>query len=124
MKVCGVNFTTPQVQGMLAGRPLGFLIDSGAAVSVVTYGVLPSSICAEISNVKPMAMRANGSPLDVVGCVNIVITLDTFYTNHSFIVVQKLTVDCLLDMEFLAVIDCVKNLLSLTLGSAYLPATS
>ena len=44
LKVCGVNFTTLQVQGMLAGRPLGFLIDSGAAVSVVTYGVLPSSI--------------------------------------------------------------------------------
>ena len=34
------------------------------------------------------------SLLDVVGRVNIEITLDTFCTNHSFIVVQKLTVDC------------------------------
>eukprot|EP00731_Ephydatia_muelleri_P017894 Em0010g992a len=124
LKVCGVNFTTLQVQGMLAGRPLGFLIDSGAAVSVVTYGVLPSSIRAKISNVAPIAIGANGSPLDVVGRVNIEITMDTFCTNHSFIVVQKLTVDCLLGMDFLAkhgaVIDCVKNSLSLTSGSAYL----
>ena len=70
---------------------MGFLIDSGAAV--------PSRIRAEISNVAPMANDANGSPLDVVGRVNIEITLDTFGTNHYFIVVQKLTVDCLLGME-------------------------
>ena len=129
----GENFTRrartkfPPIQcnkTAVAGRPLGFLIDSGAAVSVVTYGVLPSSIRAEISNVAPIAIGANGSPLDVVGRVNIEITMDTFCTNHSFIVVQKLTVDCLLGMDFLAkhgaVIDCVKNSLSLTSGSAYL----
>ena len=68
LKVCGVNFTTSQVHGMLAGRSIGFLIDSGAAVSVVTYGVLPSSIRAEI---KQHAIGANGCPLDVVGHVNI-----------------------------------------------------
>ena len=62
LKICRVNFTILQVHGMLAGRPLSFLIDSGAADSVVTYGILPSSV----------------------------------------------------------VIDCVKNSLSLTLGSAYL----
>ena len=56
--------------------------------------------------------------------MNIPILLDMFSTNHSFIVVHKLTVDCLLGMDFLskhrAVIDCVKNSLSLTLGSTYM----
>ena len=74
---------------------------------------------AEISNVAPIAIGAHGSPLDVVGRVNIQISLDTFCTNHSFIVVHKLTVDCLLAKHG-AVIDCVKNSLSLTSGSAYL----
>ena len=124
LKVCGVNFTTLQVHGMLAGRSIGFLIDSGAAVSVVAYGVLPSSVRAEINSAAPSAIGANGSPLDVVGRVNIPILLDTFSTNQSFIVVHKLTVDCLLGMDFLAkhgaVIDCVKNSLSLTSGSTYL----
>ena len=100
MKVCGVNFTTLQVHGMLAARPIGFLIDSGAAVSVVAYGVLPSSVRAEINSAAPSAIGANGSPLDVVGRVNIPILLDTFSTNQSFIVVHKLTVDCLLGMDF------------------------
>ena len=90
----------------------------------MAYGVLPSSVHAEINSAAPSAIGANGSPLDVMGRVNIPILLDTFSTNQSFIVVHKLTVDCLLGMDFLAkhwaVIDCVKNSLSLTSGSTYL----
>ena len=95
------------------------MIDSGAAALVVTYGILPSSIRAEINSVAPSAIGANGSPFDVVGRVNIPILMDTFSTNHSFIVVHKLTVDSFLAKHG-TVIDCVKNSLSLTSGSTYL----
>ena len=43
-KVCGVNYATLQVHGMLGNNPIDFLVDSGAAVSVVTSDILPTSV--------------------------------------------------------------------------------
>ena len=63
-------------------------------------------------------MGANGSALDVLGRLEIPITLGQFCASHEFVVVRHLTVQCLLGMEFLnrygAVIDCVKNTLLLS----------
>ena len=47
-KVCGVNYATLQVHGMLGNDPIDFLVDSGAAVSVVTNDILPASIRTRI----------------------------------------------------------------------------
>ena len=48
-----------------------------------------------------------------------------FFHTHSFVVVRKLTVDCLLGVDFLtqygAVIDCVRNTLSLNSTRSSLP---
>ena len=63
-------------------------------------------------------MGANGSALDVLGRLEIPITLGQFCAPHEFVVVQHLTVQCLLGMDFLnrygAVIDCATNTLSLS----------
>ncbi|KAL5502894.1 hypothetical protein EMCRGX_G009744 [Ephydatia muelleri] len=125
VKVCGVDHTTLRVRGLLGERPIDFLVDSGAAVSVVTLDILPSSSRSEIDKTTLLTVGANGSPLDVIGRVNISITIGDFVNTHSFVVVRKLTVDCLLGVDFLtqygAVIDCVRNTLSLNTTRSSLP---
>ena len=126
MKIIGcVDHTTLRVRGLLGERPIDFLVDSGAAVSVVTLNVLPSSSHSEIDKATLFTVGANGSPLDVIGRINIPITIGDFFHTHSFVVVRKLTVDCLLGVDFLtqygAVIDCVRNTLSLNSTRSSLP---
>ena len=89
------------MRGLLGERPIDFLVDSGAAVSVVTLDILPSSSRSEIDKTTLLTVGANGSPLDVIGRVNIPITIGDFVNTHSFVVVRKLTVDCLLGVDFL-----------------------
>ena len=61
-------------------------------------------------------MGANGTPLDVVGQTTVSLQLGDFKVDHHFIVVNNLTVDCLLGADFLqthgAVLDCCSNILS------------
>eukprot|EP00731_Ephydatia_muelleri_P009248 Em0004g1586a len=81
---------------------------------------------SEIDKTTLLTVGANGSPLDVIGRVNIPITIGDFVNTHSFVVVRKLTVDCLLGVDFLitqygAVIDCVRNTLSLNTTRSSLP---
>ena len=63
------------------------------------------------------AVAANGSPLDVVGCVKLPVSIGSFCTTEDFIVTRQLTVDCLLGAKFLrrhkAVIDCKTGTLSI-----------
>jgi hypothetical protein len=60
---------------------------------------------------------ANGCPLDMVGQVKIYMTIGDFTCEQSFVVVQNLTVPCLLGADFLinqaAVIDCKKGEMTL-----------
>ena len=113
-----MNYAMLQVHGMLGNDPIDFLVDSGAAVSVVTNDILPASISTRIIREAPHTVGANGSALDVLGRLEIPITLGQFCAPHEFVVVRHLTVHCLLGMDFLhrygAVIDCVKNTLSLS----------
>ena len=122
VKVCGVNHTTLRVGGLLGETPIDFL---GAAVSVVTLDILPSSSHSEIDKTTLLTVGLNGSPFDVIGRVNIPITIGDFVNTHLFVVVRKLTVDCLLGVDFLpqygAGIDCVRNTLSLTTTRSSLP---
>ena len=93
---------------------MSFLIDSGAAVSVVSYDAIPLSMA--VTNAAPPTVGANGDPLDVIGCMELDVFLDTLSVRHSFIVVRKLTVECILSIDFLsrygAVIDCANNKVS------------
>ncbi|KAL5503369.1 hypothetical protein EMCRGX_G010306 [Ephydatia muelleri] len=95
-KVCGVNYATLQVHGMLGNDPIDFLVDSGAAVSVVTNDILPTSVRTRIIREAPHTVGANGSALDVLGRLEIPITLGQFCASHEFVVVRHLTVQCLL----------------------------
>ena len=95
---------------MLGGQRVSFLVDSGAAVSVVSYDILPPSARSSMNGTPPLTIGANGIPLDVLGIVNVMVDLETIKVHHDFVVARKLTVECLLGMDFLsrhgAVIDC------------------
>ena len=54
----------------MGGLPIDFLVDSGAAVSVVTLDILPSSSHSEIDKTTLLTVRANGSPLYVIGRIS------------------------------------------------------
>ena len=115
-RVCDVNVVI-NVHGLLSDSNVQFLLDSGAAQSVVHYDALDESQRRQITSVETMMLGANGLPLDVKGCIELPVRLGLFHANHPFIVVQNLTVDCLLGADFLteygAVIDCQSANLSL-----------
>ena len=102
---------------MLGGQSVSFLVDSGAAVSVVSYDILPPSARSSINRTAPLTIGANGIPLDVLGTVNVMVVLETIKVHQDFVVARKLTVECLLGMDFLsrhgAIIDCSKRKLTL-----------
>ena len=75
-----------------------------------------SSARKEMTKTAPLTVGANGLPLDVLGSVSLEVNLDSISASHVFIVAMKLTVDCLLGIDFLskhgAVLDCARNTLS------------
>ena len=88
-----------------------FLLDSGAAVSVVRYGALEDRYRQQMTSPNtPTAIAANGAPLELVGQTTIPISIGKFNTSHLFTVALNVTVDCILGIDFLmqhgAVIDC------------------
>ena len=103
------------VNGYIGDTPVNFLVDSGAALSVIHYNLVRDMQLTQTSH---CAVGANGSPLDIVGQVMVTIALGTFVIAHTFVVVHNLTVDCLLGADFMknhaAVLDCEHN--TLTLG--------
>ena len=98
------------VNGHIHSTPIKFMLDSGAAVSVVNYQMVRH---IPFTAIKTMAVGVNGSPLNVVSAD---ILVGEFATNQEFIVVKNLAVDCLLGADFLrthgAILDCCNNTLS------------
>jgi len=100
------------VNGLVNNVSTNFLVDSGAAVSVVHTNLVKG---CPITKQGGLAVGANGIPLDVVGKTVVTVTLGNFTVNHTFTVVNNLTVDYLLGADFLeryaAVLDCGHNTL-------------
>ena len=86
------------VNGFIGETPINFLVDSGAAMSVVHYNLVRH---LHFMSTTSCAVGANGSPLDVVGQTTATITLGSFTVDHNFIVVRNLMVDCLLGADFI-----------------------
>ena len=85
------------VNGSIHEQPIQFVLDSGAAVSVVNFSVVRQQ---SITKATTCVVGANGTPLDVVGQTSVTLQLGNFKVDHQFIVVRNLTVDCLLGADF------------------------
>ena len=61
------------------------------------------------------AIGANCLPLYVIGQGTLLVTIGIFYVQQKFVVVKNLSIDCLLETDFLAahkvVIDCREQVL-------------
>ena len=104
------------MNGNISNQQIYFLLDSGAAISVVHHKLLPSHI--SISGPTTAAVSATGAPLDIADRATLSVSLGTFTVTHEFTVVRHLTVDCLLGADFLkryrAIVDCGNSVLYLT----------
>ena len=91
-----------RINGLFGHSPVTFLLDSGAAISVVRFDTLTADLRNKITTTGFTApIGVNGSPLDMVGQVKIQVTIGNFHTEQVFTVVNTLTVDCLLGSDFL-----------------------
>ena len=117
--VCSGN-SNLKVQGYLAGKPVCFLVDSGAAISVVNSELLCGSQLqmATRTSLGLEAIGANGLPLNICGQSRLPMTVESVESEHDFLVAKNLPVECILGMDFLtkyhAVIDCGERALRLT----------
>ena len=94
--------TILRINGLLDHSPVTYLLDSGAAISVVRFDALTTELKTQVTTTGLTApVGANGSPLDMVGQVKIQVTIGSFHTEQVFTVVKSLTVDCLLGSDFL-----------------------
>ena len=60
--------TVLRINRLLGHSPVTFLLDSGAAISVVRLDTLPTEVRSQITTTRLAApIGANGSPLDMVG---------------------------------------------------------
>ena len=116
-----------KVPGLIGTAPVKFLVDSGAAISVARYDVIPDSLRTLISKLSDIvAVSASGHSLDIIGKADLPLTVGHIKLKHEFIIVPTLNVDCLLGVDFLtknrATINCVKG--CLTLASREVPFIS
>ena len=91
-----------KVDGTIGNLSVQFLLDSGAAVSVMHYKILDSHYQQQITpaNVKA-AVTANGGLLEVLGQITLPIGIGHFNSTHLFTVVRNLTVECILGADYL-----------------------
>ena len=112
--------SSSSVHGTLSTMPTRFLLDTGAAMSVVRWDTLSKNHQDQVIAIYSKAVGANGQPLDVVGQVTLSVSIGKLTCEQKFLVVRGLTVDCLLGSDFLsgqaAIIDCKERKLSLGIG--------
>ena len=114
-----------QAEGKIGNSPVQFLLDSGAAVSVICCDMVPVSAMRRMEPASSSTVAANGLPLDVVGQVSVPVSLSGYCVTHTFLVVRGLTVEGLLGADFLekhrAVIDFADRRLTLGMQGDNIP---
>ena len=100
-----------KVPGHIGNTSVQFLVDSGAAISVARFDVIPDLLRTHICYSSDItAVSASGHSLDIVVKAALPLTVGHIELKHKFIIVRSLTVDCLLSVDFLtgngATIDC------------------
>ena len=113
------NNYTAFTHGHLNSNPLTLLLDSGASCSVLSKDHLSPPNIKPISRTK--LVNADGRNITPCGITNVTVTLGPFSTEHSFIVVDHLSVPAILGCDFLREHGFVLNFKSSTFHRADSP---
>ena len=86
----------------MGGTSTRFLLDSGAAVSVVRYDSMEERWRQQIKGSSNQnTVVADSLPLEVVGNVTVPVSLGNFKVHQEFTVVKNLSVEGILGTDFL-----------------------
>jgi len=85
------------IDDLTGHSPVTFLLDSRTIVSVIQLDAIASKFRYNITkDTMPAPTGTNGSSLDVVGQIKMPVSIGSFKTDQVFVVITKLTVDCLI----------------------------
>ena len=76
------------INGTFDKHNTSFLLDTGAAASIIRWDSLPLLYQNQTTKRTPQMVGANGSPLNVIGQVTLPLTLKDFSCEHSFYVAK------------------------------------
>ena len=62
-------------EGLINESPVRFLLDCGAAVSVIKEHSLPKQGHSDITEIKTLAVTVNRTPLEVVGQITLTVSM-------------------------------------------------
>ena len=112
--------TDHSLQGTITGIPAGFLVDTGAAASILSKQVWDKVSKQQEASLEVVSGRnligVEGSPLKILGAVHLQVIFERQQFNVCVLVADSLTTEAILGRDFLkdnsCVIDVGKNLIT------------
>ena len=112
--------TDHSLQGTITGIPARFLVDTGAAASILSKQVWDKVSKQQEASLEVVSGRnligVEGSPLKILGAVHLQVIFERQQFNVCFLVADSLTTEAILGRDFLkdnsCVIDVGKNLIT------------
>ena len=104
------------VRGLVAGKNVRILIDTGSAVTLVNEEILRD--CAAVTHATAAdksVITANGEPLELVGTAEIPIIIQEEVIRYTVVVAKNIMQKCILGAHFLQALKCVVDLNNNTL---------
>lgn len=98
--------------GELAGKTMEMMIDSGAAVSLVTKQEVDTLKHDNLLNAPVPKLRlvtASGEPMLITGCIQAPIRISQLEITHQFLVMERLVTPVILRVDFLQQHNLVLN---------------
>ena len=115
---------TVHVQLKIANTPYSFLVDTGAAVTLISENVWLHCLAPKDYQLQlwthPRLTGVEGSTIEVLGKVEVPIAIDNHVLNVSVAVVRGISESAILGLDFLSQHSCLINLDSRILSSSSL----
>ena len=110
--------TDHSLQGTIKGISAQFLVDTGAAASLLSKQVWNKITKSQDVSLEPVIglIGVDGSPLTIIGAAYVQVTFELQQFNVCFLVADSLTTEAILGRDFLSNNNCVihvgKNLIT------------
>ena len=95
----GSDRRLPVIHGLLEGRRVNVLVDTGAQVTLVHQGVVPDNVC--VTPTTKTVTGVTGAPLDIAGEAWMSVTLNNDTFNYQCVIVKDMEYDMLIGIDLL-----------------------